>query len=242
MATATLQTLSNGRVIFGLATGDLLALKHKLGIDTNNIHQKLREALMSIRSLLAGKVTATSQFFLGKTTLQVSHHRTRILVGASGEKTLRMAADLADGVILNVFVSPELASESLGKIAESIRSNPNFVKACAMLLRPTDDVQSLARKMRINIATALTWPEGRLVAESASLPEERLHKIRRAMRRGRVDEATSLVPVEMVKSTIIMGSPGMCRERVAEYRAAGVDLPIVYAPSDQLESVLDIFG
>jgi len=242
MAASTLQTLSGGRLILGLGKGDIRTLKDTLLIGSSDIHRRFWDAFKSIRSLLAGKASGRSEFFRRKVYLKAPRHRTPILVGASGEKTLRMAADLADGVILNVFVSPKLASESLAKIEPRIRSKPNFLKACAILIRPTNDVESLAKKMRTNVALALTWPEGRLIAESASLPEGRLLDIRKQMKRGRVDQAASLVPLEIVKSVVVMGTPGMCRERVAEYRAAGVDLPILYAPPRQVESVLSIFG
>jgi 5,10-methylenetetrahydromethanopterin reductase len=51
--------------------------------------------------------------------------------------------------------------------------------------------------------------------------------LRTAAAQGRQAEATSLVSEAMVEAFYLAGTAAQCRARLAEYRAAGVDLPLL---------------
>ena len=65
----------------------------------------------------------------------------------------------------------------------------------------------------------------RLLAESGFA--EAASAIREAWQRGDRDRAVALVPDALVDAVALAGSPAQCRERIAQYRDAGVTLPIV---------------
>ena len=65
----------------------------------------------------------------------------------------------------------------------------------------------------------------RLLAESGF--SEAAAAIKAAWDRGDRDGAVRLVPDALIDAVALAGPPARCRERLAQYRAAGVGLPIV---------------
>ena len=58
--------------------------------------------------------------------------------------------------------------------------------------------------------------------------EEELETVRREWQAGRHhQEAMALVPVPLIQKLGVVGTPEQCRERLEEYREAGISLPIV---------------
>ncbi len=66
--------------------------------------RQMREAVLSLRALLAGEWDALPGVH---SRMSWSSYRTPIYIAASGPRTLRLAGEIADGVLLNVGVAPE---------------------------------------------------------------------------------------------------------------------------------------
>ena len=83
------------------------------------------------------------------------------------------------------------------------------------------------QRLKPGVATyAGSFPRyNRLLAESGFA--EAASAIREAWQRGDRDRAVALVPDALVDAVALAGSPAQCRERIAQYRDAGVTLPIV---------------
>ena len=83
------------------------------------------------------------------------------------------------------------------------------------------------QRLKPGVATyAGSFPRyNRLLAESGFA--EAASAIREAWQRGDRDRAVALVPDALVDAVALAGSPAQCQERIAQYRDAGVTLPIV---------------
>jgi alkanesulfonate monooxygenase SsuD/methylene tetrahydromethanopterin reductase-like flavin-dependent oxidoreductase (luciferase family) len=83
------------------------------------------------------------------------------------------------------------------------------------------------QRLKPGVATyAGTFPRyNRLLAESGFA--EAASAIREAWQRGDRDRAVALVPDALVDAVALAGSAAQCQERIAQYRDAGVTLPIV---------------
>ena len=55
-------------------------------------------------------------------------------------------------------------------------------------------------------------------------------------------KAAHLIPDELVRSVMAVGTSDQCREKVAEYIEAGVTCPILYPMMDDVKSVIDAFA
>jgi 5,10-methylenetetrahydromethanopterin reductase len=54
-------------------------------------------------------------------------------------------------------------------------------------------------------------------------------------------KAAHLIPDDLVRSVMAVGTSEQCRDKVAEYIAAGVTCPILYPMMDDVRSVIDAF-
>jgi alkanesulfonate monooxygenase SsuD/methylene tetrahydromethanopterin reductase-like flavin-dependent oxidoreductase (luciferase family) len=68
---------------------------------------------------------------------------------------------------------------------------------------------------------------GEILLDKGGFDPAILGALRTAAVQGRQAEAASLVSEAMVEAFYLAGTASQCRERLAEYRAAGVDLPLL---------------
>lgn len=110
-AIAAVDAVSNNRTLLGLGTGFGLAA---IGAHPVSLRD-LREAIVAIRGLLKGEQVV----YRGVTIRMPRSERVvPIYLAASGPKTLRLAGELADGVLINAGLFPEVVKDSLQYVQE----------------------------------------------------------------------------------------------------------------------------
>lgn len=98
---ATIDELSDGRALLGIGAGDRSTLG-KLGVDRERPLRRVRETIAVLRRLWAGdQVSHDGTFDVASAELSFPTERRPILVGAQGPHMLRMAAEHADGILVN---------------------------------------------------------------------------------------------------------------------------------------------
>lgn len=115
-ALATVDALSNGRAFLGIGTGD--SAVYSLGMHGARL-QVLREYVLAVRGLLErGEASYQGQ------DLRMTWYRKRIpiYIAAHGPKTIRLAGEIADGVIIGTGFTPEAVQASLEQLREGARS------------------------------------------------------------------------------------------------------------------------
>jgi alkanesulfonate monooxygenase SsuD/methylene tetrahydromethanopterin reductase-like flavin-dependent oxidoreductase (luciferase family) len=120
MELATLARLFPGRFLPALGHGvqDWMA---QVGERVASPMALLREHTDAVRTLLAGRtVTATGKYVQldGVALDWPPAQPPPVLVGAGGPKTLRLAGELADGVVLGAALTPQDVRESLARVEE----------------------------------------------------------------------------------------------------------------------------
>ena len=105
-ALSTLDRIAPGRVFLGISTGRARAAGRV---------QDLRDFLIALRELWTqGRTVHRGQEY----ELSWEAHAVPILVGASGPRSLRLAGELGDGVVIETGVSPDVMDDALAHIAE----------------------------------------------------------------------------------------------------------------------------
>jgi len=153
-AIASINAVAPGRTILGIGTGN--TARRTLGMPAARLSQ-LREHVEVCRDLLAGKTTAYQEgerrrmirFLNPKSGAINIKKKVPIYVAASGPKTLELAGEIADGVILFGAVSPSLIDFVMTHVragAERAGRNPKKIYTLCMtafhLTRPGEKLET----------------------------------------------------------------------------------------------------
>ncbi len=236
MATATLDRLSGGRFLLGLGRSERAVIQHRMGIPYKEPFSTMKEAVSVIRALLSGEGVTFSGggFSMEGVRLAVSpvQKGLPIYIAAIGPRTLRLAGAVADGVLLNAY-SPtgyvRYAVEEVRQAALKAGRDPDAVDiACMLVVRPTEDPKGIMDGLKRRIVRLLEEPlVGEILLEKGGYDPGILAPLRASAKVEGGRDAVGLVSDEMVESFYVVGPAERWRERIAEYREAGVQLPLL---------------
>ena len=236
MATATLDRITGGRFLLGLGRSERSVIQDKMGMPYGNSQAAMNAAVSLVKRLLSGeRVTDTEgPFTLRKACLATKpiQQNLPIYLAAIGEKGLRLAGAIADGILLNAYVPPsyvKYAVEEIRSAAQEAGRNPQSIDiACMLVIRLTDDPHSMMPTLKKRIVRLLDEAfVGEILLKKGGFDPSILGPLRESYAKDEGKEAVGLITDEMVESFYLVGSAEKCKEGIAEYRQAGVDLPLL---------------
>jgi 5,10-methylenetetrahydromethanopterin reductase len=241
VAAATVDEISGGRMILGIGAGDrpLLAL----GMRPARL-SSLRASIEAIRALWSGSTTSLDDptFALHDAHLRfAARPDIPVFISASGPKTLELAGEVADGVILLVGLFPEALGWALEHVdrgaAKAGRPRPH-VAVFAYGAISDDEEVAMASARSIAAWFPQTAPA---VCELAGLPAALIEEVRARYAGGEfqeAQEAARLLPDEFVRSVALAGDAEQARARIAAAVEAGADSVSVFPlGADRMQTV-----
>jgi probable F420-dependent oxidoreductase len=235
MAAASLDELARGRVVLGLGSSGSAVVERWHGLHFEQPFTRLRESTAIVRQILSGspidfhgRIFHVSDFRLA---VQPPASNVPIYLAALGTGMLRLAGEIADGVLLYLCPLSNIqgALAEIRKGAEQARRPFGDVDVGAFL--PTF-VSERAGEARFSVAKIIAYYVGGMgtyyhqkLSESGFKTEA--DSIRVAWQRGDKIAATKEVTQRLVDAVALTGSPDECRKRLEEFRKAGVSLPIL---------------
>jgi alkanesulfonate monooxygenase SsuD/methylene tetrahydromethanopterin reductase-like flavin-dependent oxidoreductase (luciferase family) len=205
---------TGGRFLLGLGVSHQ-PVNQALGVDMTNAAADLDRYAVAVRGWLDGQGPATHL------PQQPAPVRVPIYLATLSFAAVERAAEIADGIMPTMW-SPERVAQSAAFIARGRSRAPDRGALDLTLGLPTflgDDLDALRDTARQNLALYTgfpffrrMWRESGFVAESDR------------MEQGAGPAALSDA---LLDSFCLIGPVSRCEERLAAYREAGVDLPIL---------------
>jgi 5,10-methylenetetrahydromethanopterin reductase len=247
---AALAELAPGRIAIGLGAGSPLVLAPQ-GVAWEKPVTRLREYVEVLRPLLRGdEVTYEGEsVHLGAAQIQdvlaaearIATEDMPLYLGATGRKAVELAGEVADGILMNVCLPIEYVERALGWLATGAaragRDPAGIDVGMALLCSPDPD--SDTGKDRAHSFCALYLSLFPNIARETGLDPVLVSAMREAFERDGVEAAVEVLPREAVDRLCAAGTPKECRARIDEYRAAGIDLPVVTALEGTIEFAID---
>lgn len=234
MTAGALADVAPGRFQLGIGASSPVVAGDWNAADFARPYARCRDMLQFLRAALAGEVV-DREF----ETFRVRRFRLErppatpppVLLAALRPGMLRLAASAADGVILNWLAATDVPRA----LAEAKVDRSDFDVVARIFVCPTEDAGYARTAGRRMIAAYLTVPA---YAEFHRWlgREPALRPMAQAWAAGDRRGALAAIPDEVVDELIVHGSPEQCRDHVARYAAAGVDVPVMaLVPTPELE-------
>ena len=241
MTAQSLDTVSKGRFILGLGVSGPQVVEGLHGAAFAKPLSRLREVVEILRIGLKGeKLAYEGEHYLlprpggeGKAIRlsQPPRPQLPIYLATLGPKSLQMTGELADGWLGTSFM-PEHADVFFGDLAAGAkkvgRSLADIDIGVGGYFEVSDDVEGIVAKLKPGMAFTL----GAMGSAKTNFYndaycragyEDVAKEVQSLWIDGKRDQAIAAVPDEMVLKANIAGTADMVKERLAAYKAAGVN-------------------
>ncbi len=228
----------------------------RVGVNRTRPLKAMRENVEAIRQLFGmQEVTYQGEFVhLEKVKLDVAFGDTSprdilIYIGATGDKMLEMAGEICDGVVLNYVVSVDYIKQAIQKVEAGAKkagktlAQVDLPELLVCSLSDKDPAAAMAEGKKLVAYYLATEPH---IMKASNVSEELLEKVQVIMSWPATEEdyirASKVIPDEVVRQLMAVGTTEECRAKVKEYIDAGVTCPILFPMMPDIQPVVDAFA
>jgi F420-dependent oxidoreductase-like protein len=270
MHALTLDHLSGGRVVLGMGVSGPQVVEGWYGAPFAKPLARTREVVGVIRQVLAREAPVTNDgphyqlpftgegsLGLGKPLKSIVHPLRAdipIWLGAEGPKNVALTAEIADGWI-PIFYTPGSAAMYQPWLDEGFarpgarRTRDDFEIAATCHVQVTTSAEERAAVVQA-MKGVISLYMGGMGAKDANFHKQVFERmghealsdeVQRLYLEGRKDDATALIPDELVHDMHIVGDVGYVKERAAEWEATGVTtLLLSCRTADEVKKIAEV--
>ena len=228
----------------------------RVGADRRKPLTAMREYIEAIRALFTmEEVTYEGEFVnLDRVRLDVAYGDTSprdipVYIGATGPKMLELTGEICDGVVLNYVVSTDYVRGAVDAVAAGAAKSGRTIDeidrpellACSL----SDDDPDEAILTGKSLVAYYLGTEPHIMKASGADPEL-VDRIQDIVGWPATEEdyrqAAPLIPDDLVRTLMAVGTSDECRDTVAQYMDAGVTCPILYPLMPDVKPVVDAFA
>lgn len=228
----------------------------RVGVQRHKPLQAMREHVEAIRQLFSmEEVTYQGEFVkLDRVKLDVAYgdkspRDIPIYIGATGPQMLELTGEICDGVVLNYVVSVDYirsAIDLVRKGAEKSGKNIDAIDCPELLVCSLSDDDPQAAMMTGKSLVAYYLGTEPHIMKASHVDEDLIKKVQEIVGWPATEadyrRAADIIPDEVVRNLMAVGTSQQCRDKVAEYIDAGVTCPILYPMMDDIKAVIDAFA
>ncbi len=244
-----------GRVMLGLGAW-WEPIASRVGVKMSKPLKAMRENIEAVRQLLTMEtVTYQGEFVnLENVSLDVVYGDTSprdipIYLGATGPKMLELAGEICDGVCLNYGVSVDYVKRAIALVEKGAQKAGKSIEDVdlpeLMVVSMSDEDPAAALHSGKKLAAYYFATEPHIM-KASGVSEEIADKAKALMGWPATEEdyerASAVIPEEIVRDIMAVGTADECRAKVKEYIDAGVTCPILYPLRGNIKEVIDAFA
>ena len=228
----------------------------RVGVDLRKPLQAMRENVEVVRQLFTmEEVTSHGEFVnMENVSLDVvwgdtSPRDIPIYIGATGPKMLELAGEICDGVCLNYGVSVDYIKRAIALVEKGAKKSGRTINDLdlpeLMVVSMSDEDPEAALHEGKKLAAYYFATEPHIM-KASGVSEEIADKAKALMGWPATEEdyerASAVIPEEIVRDIMAVGTSAECRAKVREYVDAGVTCPIMYPLMGNIKEVIDAFA
>ena len=235
MGAATVDTISNGRLVLGLGTSSMPIVEDFHGMKFEKPVSRMREYVEIIRLVLSGKqVNYDGNFFkLKNFSLLIKPLRNSIPIylAAVNQKMVELTWEIADGVIFYLRPISELKNT-----IEKMQNKKKIDVSCQLITCVSKDSQKAIDHAKKTLSFYISVGEiyRNFLAKNGFQNET--EEIFQEFEKSGLEHVHEFVSDSMIESLTICGSPQECLIKLKKFKDTGLDLPILqFNPIDDVK-------
>ena len=234
MGAATVDTISNKRLVLGLGTSTVPIVKDLHGYEFEKPVERMEEYVQIIKLALEGKkINFDGRFFKLKgfsLLIKPPRNNIPIYLAAVNKKMVNLTWKIANGVIFYLRPLSEIK-----QTVSQMQSKRKIDVSCQIITAISEDSEKARKRAKTTlsfyIAVGKIYREflakNGYTKETSSIYDE--------FKKSGLDNLGDLVPDSMLEDLTICGAPEECRKKLSRFYEAGVDLPIIqFNPIDSV--------
>tara|TARA_Y100000590_G_scaffold462023_1_gene625090 strand:- start:1460 stop:2434 length:975 start_codon:yes stop_codon:yes gene_type:complete len=226
MGAATLDTISNGRLILGLGTSSVPIVEDFHGQKFASPVERMRECVDIIRLALTGeKINYNGNIFsLKDFSLLIKPPRNDIPIylAAINQKMLELTWDIADGVIF--YLRPK---EEMRQTIKKMQMHRKIDTSLQIITCIDNDFEKARNKAKKTLSFYIAV--GKIYREFLELNgySNTIQEIYNEYKNTGLKKLDELIPDEMLDDLCIAGTPDDAIKKLQKFRDVGIELPII---------------
>ena len=240
MGAATVDTISNKRLVLGLGTSTKPLIEDFHGDKFEKPVKRMKECVEIIRLILTGKqINYSGEIFSLKDfslLIRPPRNTIPIYLAAVNQKMVDLAWEIADGVIFYLRPKNEIKS-TLAKM----QNRKKIDTTLQIITCVHEDPEKAIIRAKKTIAFYVSV--GKIYREFLSLNgfKNETKNIFEEYKETGLENNHELVPGSMVNELCISGAPNECKKQLKQFRETGINLPIIqFNPIDNVQDSFDL--
>ena len=226
MGAATVDTISNGRLVLGLGTSSLPIVEDFHGYKFENPVLRMKEYVEIIKLILSGKqINYSGKIFnLKNFKLLIKPHREKIPIymAAVNQKMVDLTWGIADGVIFYLRPINEMKNT-----IQKMQTKRKIDVTCQIITAVSHDAEIAITRAKQTLAFYISV--GNIYREFLSKNgfQSETQNIFEEFKKSGFRSNYELVSEKMLNSLTIAGTPDQCIKQLQRFRETGIDLPTI---------------